>query len=543
MKHKFFAAVSILLCLCLSFAGCAPETGTGGGGGSGEGPHTHEYASTWSSDDARHWHAATCGHDTERADVAAHTYKDGKCSICDHEHVSHTLGTYERTESAHSRTCSVCGKTVTEEHTFKDGVCTACEYEHTAHSYGQIPSFDDYEKTEDGHTKTCSVCGKSESAPHSYENGACLLCGYAHKEHAFGTYEKTEEGHARTCSVCGKVESTSHSYKNGKCSVCDYEHVGHVFEDGVCTVCGLEKPVYYFSADKSKIYFGEYPQSKVENATLEAALKAKAGALPTATNSGLWHSYGYYVNTVATDFMWYIDLVEDGAKYRGVYFTGYRPANTADGDGNSSQQDNNGYYTNNVYWFRYETIEWRVLENKNGTAFLFSNRILDGQQFYRGMDARTIGGATIYPNNYKESDLRTWLNGTFLQTAFDTAAGKIIKTSTLDNSAASAGMDSGNYFCESTQDKIFPLSLSEATSADYGFATDTKTSDPARILPATDYASCQGVFSMFPGAIWWWMRTPATTPTGVRYASGPANSDMYASWTQVGVAPALRIEL
>lgn len=41
--------------------------------------HGHAYADKWESDKDNHWHACTCG---EKADVAAHTYKDGKCTVC-----------------------------------------------------------------------------------------------------------------------------------------------------------------------------------------------------------------------------------------------------------------------------------------------------------------------------------------------------------------------------------------------------------------------------------------------------------------------------
>lgn len=41
--------------------------------------HGHAYADKWESDKDNHWHACSCG---EKDDVAAHTFKDGKCSVC-----------------------------------------------------------------------------------------------------------------------------------------------------------------------------------------------------------------------------------------------------------------------------------------------------------------------------------------------------------------------------------------------------------------------------------------------------------------------------
>ena len=36
------------------------------------GCHTHTYSDKWSSDETQHWHAATCGHDDVKGDVAEH---------------------------------------------------------------------------------------------------------------------------------------------------------------------------------------------------------------------------------------------------------------------------------------------------------------------------------------------------------------------------------------------------------------------------------------------------------------------------------------
>ncbi len=41
--------------------------------------HGHAYPDKWESDKDNHWHACSCG---EKADVAAHTFKDGKCTVC-----------------------------------------------------------------------------------------------------------------------------------------------------------------------------------------------------------------------------------------------------------------------------------------------------------------------------------------------------------------------------------------------------------------------------------------------------------------------------
>ena len=36
--------------------------------------HEHSYAADWSSDADNHWHDASCKHEDEKSDLAAHTY-------------------------------------------------------------------------------------------------------------------------------------------------------------------------------------------------------------------------------------------------------------------------------------------------------------------------------------------------------------------------------------------------------------------------------------------------------------------------------------
>ena len=66
--------------------------------------HEHTYATEWSKDADKHWHAATCEHDTLKADEADHTWDAGT-----------TTGTATCTEAGEiTYTCTVCGYEKTE---------------------------------------------------------------------------------------------------------------------------------------------------------------------------------------------------------------------------------------------------------------------------------------------------------------------------------------------------------------------------------------------------------------------------------------------
>lgn len=98
-----------------------------------------------------------------------------------------------------------------------------------------------------------------------------------------------------------------------------------------------------YKRNGSKITFGEYPQMRVTDETLAATLNGIAGTLPTEENSQNWTSYGYYIEGKVKDYMWYIDVKSGEDRYRGVYFTSYRPYYCGNsGSADNSFQSHNG---------------------------------------------------------------------------------------------------------------------------------------------------------------------------------------------------------
>lgn len=330
----------------------------------------------------------------------------------------------------------------------------------------------------------------------------------------------TEEGsHHTECTVCEKPFETEALAK-----------LAHTYENGFCSVCGAKQP---YVRDGDTIYFGSYPQTKVTDSALVSTLNSLAGTKPTSSNAQKWTGYGYYISGNITNFMWYIDVEEGEERYRGVYFTSYRPYFTTSSSGiGNTYQDDNGYYTSTVYWFRYEPISWSVLNENNGTALILCDMIIDSQQFdYDGS----------YYNNYAESTIRAWLNDDFYNTAFDGLQKEIILTTTVDNSVASTGYSSNPYACENTEDKVFLLSYKELTAY--------LTTNAERMKKTTDYARSQGAYtstsSSYLGNGYWWLRSPYGSGSyGARDVddAGDVYSDyVYNSYS--GVVPALQIQL
>ena len=269
------------------------------------------------------------------------------------------------------------------------------------------------------------------------------------------------------------------------------------------------------------IQFGTYPQTRVnETAELKAAAEA-----------AVWKSYKYYTGNGTPDgmmktgdWMQFADFYCGGVKFRAVKFTQYRPDETIFPSKQfNSEQDENGYTTNNVYFFKYEPLIWRVLDPTEG--YILCENIIDAQAFQNSVYLANSqywlnSGSAIYTNNYAMSSIRAWLNYDFYETAFTTEQKANVQKTKLDNSAYT-GYD--QYSSEDTNDKVFLLSYSDAMNPEYGFDSDYLIRDIAKMAQGTDYAICQGleVFKSDDitnnGNSSWWMRTAG------RYSNSACN--------------------
>ena len=312
-----------------------------------------------------------------------------------------------------------------------------------------------------------------------------------------------------------------------------------------------------------KIKFGSYPQSRVDDETLKNTLTAKAGTLPTTENSQNWTSYGYFTDkTDDENFMWYIDVENDGDKYRGVYFTYERPLcdEIIPGVTMKYYQSGRGYSTGTVYWFKYDPIVWTILEEaSNGTAFIFCDMIVDGQAYqdeatsepsekwYNTSEGVPSG---IYANNYEYSTIRKWLNETFYNTAFSDLQKKFIVTTVVDNRLETTPYTPGGsseperYVCNNTRDNIFLLSYQEAENADYNVA---------HIRSVTEYAKSQGTWAdTTTGYGYWKLRSFYCNEAGdywynswysQYYMNNGTLTKGYVQMNFIGIVPALWIKL
>ena len=300
------------------------------------------------------------------------------------------------------------------------------------------------------------------------------------------------------------------------------------------------------------VEFGSYPQSKVTDSSLVSALNSV---------SKNWVSYGYYSGTgsydtmVQGDWMKYADFTYNGTKYRAVTFSQYRPYSTCNPSSTSkTYQDDNGYTPNNIYYFKYEPLKWRVLDPSTG--FVLCESIIDAQAYsntvygygtdpYGHLADWNDAAHTCYANDYATSSIRAWLNDDFYNIAFSSSQKANILTSKLDNKAYKTSYS--EFDGETTYDKVFLLSWNEVQNTAYGFSANT-SSDTARAAKHTDYAECQGLWvSASNQCVFQYLRSASNHSISVCYVYSDGNLDgvNWRDWdvsdTDGGVRPAIKI--
>ena len=188
-------------------------------------------------------------------------------------------------------------------------------------------------------------------------------------------------------------------------------------------------------------------------------------------------------------------LGSDGEKYAKVVANAY-----ADG---YEFSDDTAVVDGEAYYFKLEPIVWTVIcEEDDGTALIVCNTVLTSSTFCDN------DNCTGNCNNYKESKVREWLNGEFLNYFTSEDVAKILTTEVPNGVTSTANWDgnghANNYVCEDTNDKVFLLSYVEAFESHNRL--DFDISDRGRV--ASDYAVAQNLEVGAVNTTSYWLRSP-----------------------------------
>lgn len=263
------------------------------------------------------------------------------------------------------------------------------------------------------------------------------------------------------------------------------------------------------------IEFGSYPQSQVtDEATIQAldAIEADSNSYEGYCYGRLRGNYGSVEFEDDNDMMYYKDVEYNGAKYRGVEIVRYRPYKTSGlSDQNNSFQDNTGYKMHTWYWFKYEPLKWKIFDIEKGLAIC--EKVVDAQpinsMYTYGMSGYTNFGTTVqYSNDFCASQLRTWLNDHFLNTAFSAEEQEKLCETTVDTGFEDGSCGSNRGAAVDVKVALLTYKQAFDKTDEYGGVTVKEIfSFPED--NSTDYAKCQGDDFYSD----WWLVTPQMNDT------------------------------
>lgn len=184
-------------------------------------------------------------------------------------------------------------------------------------------------------------------------------------------------------------------------------------------------------------------------------------------------------------------------------------------------------------YYIFEPLVWRVAyHGKDNTCVVMTDHVIDSRIF----------NSTSSDLSWKNSSIRSWLNGSFYDMAFSDSEKNYILTSNLDNSAAS---NYTSYSTADTEDKIYLFSHGDLTNRAYNFSSNDRDDDAQRRSTPTEYAKAVGASRIDNGYCSYWTRSCSSSVTMYVLSSdgcvGTCHNPVSAYSTGYGVRPVCRI--
>lgn len=167
-----------------------------------------------------------------------------------------------------------------------------------------------------------------------------------------------------------------------------------------------------------------------------------------------------------------------------------------------------GQYYQDIALQPEQPVKWRILSiDDNNNALVLADVNLDTQPYNSNYVVEKENGETFFDFSctWESSTIRKWLNNDFYNKAFNKSEKNAIIETEIAND------DGGSI----TRDKIFLLSMSEASNPEYGFQNNYNISD-TRKTSNTGYANINmagKVYSSYPYSKLneWWLRDTGIT--------------------------------
>ncbi len=331
-------------------------------------------------------------------------------------------------------------------------------------------------------------------------------------------HDETYHWHKSTCGHDAVDAKAEHSYKDvvipatekeggytsHACVVCDYSYntdqtPNLVRQRALGMIPVLDDAQQYLT-------YGLYPQTHVSVETTVNALNELSKEKSTEINGWYLYNDEYYAQKTTNTY-------DSGCTFN---------------DGTTIEPDTS-------YWYKCELIEWKILALNDGAYSLVSTVLLDAHKYN---ESYTGTKNDYYANNYDNSEIRSWLNDDFLNTAFNLKSSHI-QTMIVDNSGSTTDSSSNRYASANTKDKVYLLSYRDYLNAGYGFSISSSSST-TRYCKATDYARANGSYNAG-----YWTRSPSSgSSSRAWYVSNDGSLnyyDYYVNYANIGVRPAITV--
>lgn len=179
-----------------------------------------------------------------------------------------------------------------------------------------------------------------------------------------------------------------------------------------------------------------------------------------------------------------------------------------------------------------EPILWRVLEVGEDNLLLLSEYGLICKNY----------NDTFTNVTWETSTLRTWLNGTFLDTAFTNKEKEAIQDTQVVNKDSKTYKTSGG---KDTIDKVFLLSYDEVQNNAYGFQSGISNKSKSRQMRLTESALEEGYVNKDNGNTCWWLRSPGITNQYAAYVFtvGSITESYFVGRRNDAARPVIRVKL
>ena len=320
----------------------------------------------------------------------------------------------------------------------------------------------------------------------------------------------------------------------------------YIIGDEVAVICNVNEGRFkgWFDCDNNLVSeFSEYHfEMPSENYMLKAKIMSDEevliddwellhGVKPVINEEEKTVTYGMYPNTHIGDSELIANLDACTEVYCGYtlynnnlyYKSCAKPAdlgNDAYGEKVQAEFDDGGLIkSDQEYWYSVTPIEWNILEAKEHTYKLVAKDLVDAHVYNNSATPFGPEPSTIYPNNYKYSSIRDWLNNDFLFKAFG-SNDSYLKQVEIDNSPLSTNKKENKYCCENTFDKVTLLSQADFTNVNYGFSQYYFSCDLNRVARTTDFSRASGV---------WYIDSPLYLFNGYALSRSPNDTNYFGS--------------